>query len=348
MSRGSWRAPHRPAAPRRLRRGWGAPRRRRSRAPSPATGRGPAGCRPRRRRRRRDVEGAGRGVARWAPRPARRPRGGVLRVEEPVGGAALGIGVDEGRVPGRGGQRREVHGGRRLAHAALQCGHDDDHEVSTVAESSEAAVTGVDALPERTKRRTATLALAWLATLGAACSGDDGAAPSPSTTSVAPAPAPTDWPTAGVDLANSRAVHRRASSDARRSRTSHEVWRTELEIARIAEHRAARGRRHRLRAGRLRRRWRPSTPPPARAVAVRGDRLQHRSVRRGRRRRPGLRPRRLGRRAGPRPRHRASEVWATDVTATDTTGIDIQPVVAGELVLVELGAGEPRRDLRGR
>ena len=28
------------------------------------------------------------------------------------------------------------------------------------------------------------------------------------------------------------------------------------------------------------------------------------------------------------------EVWATDVTATDTTGIDIQPVLAGELVLV--------------
>ena len=44
----------------------------------------------------------------------------------------------------------------------------------------------------------------------------------------------------------------------------------------------------------------------------------------------------------------ASELWATDVTATDTTGIDIQPVVAGELVLVELGAGEHQRHLRGR
>jgi hypothetical protein len=54
--------------------------------------------------------------------------------------------------------------------------------------------------------RAARIGLCLVAGLSLACSGDDGAERDPSATAEPSGAAPTEWPTAGFDLANSRAI----------------------------------------------------------------------------------------------------------------------------------------------
>ena len=103
--------------------------------------------------------------------------------------------------------------------------------------------------------------------------------------------------------------------------------------ARRAEHRPAGRRRRRLRPGQLRRGRGRDASSGEEGLALGGDGLQHRALRRRRRRRARVRARRLRGRARPGS-GTGEEAWSTDVTATATTGIDIQPVIAGDLVLV--------------
>ena len=57
----------------------------------------------------------------------------AVGVLEPVGRARLRVGVDQrDGTPARGGQRREVHGGRRLPDPTLECRDNHDHP-ATVA-----------------------------------------------------------------------------------------------------------------------------------------------------------------------------------------------------------------------
>jgi outer membrane protein assembly factor BamB len=179
-----------------------------------------------------------------------------------------------------------------------------------------------------------------LGVLAAACSTDDGGQVAPAsslvatTSSAAPSttPSSSDWPTAGRDLANSRAV-----TDARiRTSTIGAVerrWRTELDgagglstvpivVDGLVYVGSSTGRVFALdeRTGALR--W-ASEPTGFNigpfGVAIDDDHVYA-----------------LDGSAGVVALDRVdgSPIWRTDVTATDTTGIDIQPIVVEGLVIV--------------
>ena len=162
--------------------------------------------------------------------------------------------------------------------------------------------------------------------------GDDDATPAPEDAPADATAAPREWPTAGLDLANSRAV---VGGDLRTDTVDglQERWRTDLESlgalstvplvrggtvylqgasGQVAALDLASGEEH----------WRSEATGfnigPF-GVAVDDDRVYA-----------------LDGSVGVLALDRATgeELWSTDVTATATTGIDIQPVLAGELVLV--------------
>lgn len=180
-------------------------------------------------------------------------------------------------------------------------------------------------------RTTASLAVSFLATAALACSGNGGeAAPEPSARP--DRAAPTEWPTAGLDLGNTRHV---AGGDLSGSTIDglEERWTAELESL-----------------GSL------STVPLVvdGTVYVQGSSGQVAALDEPSGDTVWL-SEPTGFNIGPfgvavdddhvyaldgsvgvlaLDRDTGERQWATDVTATDTTGIDIQPVIAGELVLV--------------
>jgi outer membrane protein assembly factor BamB len=179
-----------------------------------------------------------------------------------------------------------------------------------------------------------------LGVLGAGCSDDGGeVAPAssvaPATSSAAPTtvpPSPSDWPTAGRDLANSRAV-----TDARISSSTIDAveqrWRTELDgagglstvpivVDGAVYVGSSTGRVFALdeRTGALR--W--ASEPTGFNIGPYGVAIDDDHVYA------------LDGSVGVVALHRADGTpnWRTDVTETDTTGIDIQPIVVDGLVIV--------------
>ena len=165
----------------------------------------------------------------------------------------------------------------------------------------------------------------------ASCSGGDDATPLLATTTTSPDTAPRGWPTAGFDLANSRAL-----PDARIDTTTvadlEPLWRAELDGAAAlttvpivadgtAYLAAATGVVYALDLETGEQRW-ASEPTGFNigpfGVAVDDERVYTLDGSSG---------------VLALARDDGSRLWATDVTST-TTGIDIQPIVVGDLVLV--------------
>jgi outer membrane protein assembly factor BamB len=174
------------------------------------------------------------------------------------------------------------------------------------------------------------LALAVSASL--ACTNDGDGPQSASEGQVADGTAPTEWPTAGFDLANSRAISGGDLTTSSLSRLE-EQWSTELEslgtlttvpivVDGVVYVGGASGEVAALDADSGDRIWASeATGFNIGPFGVAVDDTQVYALDGS----TGVLA--LDRATGERR-------WATDVTTTDTTGIDIQPVVAGDLVLV--------------
>jgi outer membrane protein assembly factor BamB len=168
-----------------------------------------------------------------------------------------------------------------------------------------------------------------LATAALACSSGDEAAPDPT---AGARPAPGEWPTAGVDLANTRRVD---GGDLSRStiQSVEERWTAELQslgslstvplvVDGVVYVQGGSGQVAALDVGTGDTVW--LSEPTGFNIGPFGVAVDDRSVYA------------LDGSVGvlALDRETGERRWATDVTATETTGIDIQPVVAGELVLV--------------
>jgi outer membrane protein assembly factor BamB len=180
-------------------------------------------------------------------------------------------------------------------------------------------------------KRAPGIGVLLVALLALACSGDDDNAEAPDRTE-ASGTAPTEWPTAGFDLANSRAITGGDLSTSTISRLE-EQWSTELEslgalttvpivVDGVVYVGGASGEVAALEAASGDRIW--SSEGTGFNIGPFGVAVDDTQVYAPDGSTGVLA---LDRDTGERR-------WATDVTATDTTGIDIQPVVAGDLVLV--------------
>ncbi|MET0904018.1 MAG: PQQ-binding-like beta-propeller repeat protein [Acidimicrobiales bacterium] len=180
-------------------------------------------------------------------------------------------------------------------------------------------------------KRAASIGLCLVASVGLACTSDD-AAEDTTDRSQSSAPAPTDWPTAGFDLSNSRAI---AGGDLTTATVGGltEQWTADVEslgslstvpivVDGVVYAQGGSGQVAALELATGDTMW--LSEPNAFNIGPFGVAVDDTRVYA------------LDGSVGVQAldRETGEQLWATDVTATDTTGIGIQPVVAGDLVIV--------------
>ena len=181
-------------------------------------------------------------------------------------------------------------------------------------------------------KRAAGIGLSLVASLGLACTSSDDAGPDPDEPAASSEPAPTAWPTAGLDLSNSRAITGGELRGATIEGLS-ERWTAEIEslgslstvpivVDGVVYVQGGSGQVAALDLDTGETIW--LSDPKAFNIGPFGVAVDDTRVYA------------LDGSSGVQAldRETGKQIWATDVTATDTTGIDIQPVIAGELVIV--------------